>query len=56
MESEFKTGFLELIRNKSCDQHNISVNVVKDIFDEIKQPLIIYSIYVLRKDFFPKEL
>lgn len=40
MVSESKAEFLELKGNKTCDHDNINVNVLKGIFDDIKQPLI----------------
>lgn len=54
-EIELNAAFLELKRNKSCSSDNMSVIVVKDISDEIKQPLIYIFNLCFKEGFFPKE-
>ena len=55
-EKEFKTAFFELKRNKSCGHGNISVNVVIDTYEEIKQPLIHIFNLCFKEGVFPSKL
>lgn len=49
-----QAALLQLKRNKSCSHDNISVNAVKDILNEMKEPLFIVSIQVFWKAFLEK--
>ena len=54
--SEVKAAFLEVERNKTCGHDNISVNVVKNIFNETEKSLIDIFNLCLTNAFFPQKL
>ena len=51
-----QAAFLELKRNKSCGHDNISVNAVKDILNEMKQPLVYIFNLIFLEGIFGKEV
>ena len=52
--SEVKPAFVEVERNKTCVHDNISVNVVKNIFNETEKSLIDIFNLCLTNAFFPQ--
>ena len=51
-----QAAFLQLKRNKSCGHDNISVNAVKDILNEMKQPLVYIFNLIFLEGIYGKEV